>query len=55
MLNFGDRIVRFLVGKVLIGVGLIAAIISILLIADVAIIASICVLIIGCILALEAA
>jgi hypothetical protein len=55
MFDLGDRIVRYLAGKALTALGLIAAIISILLSADVAIIASICVLVIGCILALEAA
>jgi hypothetical protein len=55
MFDLGDRIVRYLAGKALVGVGLIAAIISILLSADVAIIASLFVIVIGTILTLEAA
>ncbi|MEK5395960.1 hypothetical protein [Paenibacillus sp. FSL K6-2859] len=55
MFDLGDRIVLFLVGKALVTVGLIAAVISLILSADVAIIVSICALVIGSILSLEAA
>ncbi|WP_156949718.1 hypothetical protein [Paenibacillus sp. FSL R7-269] len=55
MFDLGDRIVRYLAGKALIGVGLIAAIVSILLSADVAIIASLVVIVIGNIITLGAA
>ncbi|MEK5178462.1 hypothetical protein [Paenibacillus odorifer] len=55
MFDLGDRIVRYLAGKALIALGLIAAIVSILLSADVAIIVSLCVIVIGNILTLGAA
>ena len=55
MFDLGDRIIRYLAGKALIALGLIAAIISILLSADVAIIASLFVIVIGTILTLGAA
>lgn len=55
MFDFGDRIMRYLAGEALIGIGLIAAVVSLILSADVAAIASICAIVLGAILALEAA